>query len=967
MIAADPDTSDALAVTAPASQPERGAAADGAAGLLPGTIVGRYVILHRIGVGGMGEVFAAHDPDLDRRVAVKVLRGTGGHSPDASRGRARLLREALALAKLAHPNVVAVHDVGLHEGAVYLAMEHVDGATLRSWVDVERQPWKRVLEVVLAVGEGVAAAHDANLLHRDIKPENVMLGRDGRVRLMDFGLARTALQTETLDADDAPAAGDGAADALAAQVTGTGVVAGTPKYMAPEQWRGGPIGPAVDQFALCVMAWELLGGERPFSDDGAFARRHVAAASSAPRWLRGVLDVGLAVDCERRYPSVRALLTALRRGEQRQRWRRWGQLAVAASGVTLAFFGYRQHAFGQSLAACERTGDEIFSAWNPERRGALETAVIGTGVSYAADTTEKVLPLLDAYAAQWRGARASACVATEVREEWNDDTAQRALWCIEERKEYLASLVDEFTARPREALEAMVAAAAGLPWLDSCLDPDRLASTPLPPDGDRPAVASVRASVIRASNMAAAGNYAAASALAESALIQARAVSWAPLTSAALRQVGATREHSGDYAGAETAYEDAYFEAAHASVAPESAADAATALVFMLGARLARPADARRWARMADSVLAGLPSERLRRAKLWSSRGALHRAAGEYAEALKNYDLALQTWIEVLGPDHPYIALGLSSLGTTHADLGDRVKATDFHERALTIREASLGGIHPMVGHSRHNLAVTRYELGDYAQARQFAQQALEIREASFGPEHPFVAETLGVLAAGQAASGDLRGAKATLARALSINEKTLGPTHPDVAADLANLAMFHRESGEFPEAAALSQRALIIEEATLGADHPAVALTLHGLGAVRMEVEDFSAAEAAFRRSVAILENTLGMENLDLVEPLTALAECLLAQGANADALRQAERAVALSDAAGGRADSRAAARFVLARAMWTTAGDGDVRRVRARTLAEQALEEMRRPGANARPLAQLEAWLAAHPPETE
>ncbi len=219
-----------------------------------GAAVGRYVILDRIGAGGMGVVYAAYDPELDRRVALKLLRTDRFAAP----GHLRLLREAKALARLTHPNVVAVHDAGTFGDQVFVAMELVEGETLRQWLEAGARSWREVLDRLLAAGRGLAAAHAAGLVHRDFKPENVLLGRDGRVRVVDFGLAKALA-----DAAEEPAAPDSGGE-LASPLTEWGAVLGTPAYMAPEQIRGIAADARSDQFSFCVALYEALYGERPF-------------------------------------------------------------------------------------------------------------------------------------------------------------------------------------------------------------------------------------------------------------------------------------------------------------------------------------------------------------------------------------------------------------------------------------------------------------------------------------------------------------------------------------------------------------------------------------------------------------------------------------------------------------------------------------------------------------------------------
>jgi serine/threonine protein kinase len=267
-----------LAATAAPGPGDAGPAAELAAVTLDrGTLVGRYVVLARLGAGGMGVVFAAYDPELSRKVALKLLHPRLAADADAAArhdARARLVREAQALARLSHPHIVAIHDVGEHRGSVWLAMEYVEGETLATWLQQRRRTWQEVLAVLTPAASGLAAAHAAGLVHRDIKPDNIIVGADGRVRVMDLGLARALGGDEEpgarIDARinaEVPTAAAGDLAGLAARVTRVGAVMGTPAYMSPEQFRGLPVDARADIFAFCVTLWEALMGERPFAGD----------------------------------------------------------------------------------------------------------------------------------------------------------------------------------------------------------------------------------------------------------------------------------------------------------------------------------------------------------------------------------------------------------------------------------------------------------------------------------------------------------------------------------------------------------------------------------------------------------------------------------------------------------------------------------------------------------------------------
>jgi serine/threonine-protein kinase len=272
--------------------------------IAPGTAIGRYVVEGLLGVGGMGIVYAVRDTALGRPVALKVLRA--GHDELSN---ARLAREAQTMAQLSHPNLVSVFELGEWQGRVYLAMERIDGLSLDAWCKARAPRKAEVVHALLEAGRGLAAAHAAGVVHRDFKPGNVLVGRDGRVRVTDFGLARAQR-----------GAGAGTGSMLETQV---GAVLGTPAYMSPEQLAGEPTDARSDQFSFCVTLVEALTGSRPFA---ASSRGELPQAMQRPPLLAGVphslrpaLQRGLAIDRERRFPSMEALFTALRAAQRRPR------------------------------------------------------------------------------------------------------------------------------------------------------------------------------------------------------------------------------------------------------------------------------------------------------------------------------------------------------------------------------------------------------------------------------------------------------------------------------------------------------------------------------------------------------------------------------------------------------------------------------------------------------------------------
>ncbi len=367
-------------------------------------MIGRYQLLEPIGAGAMGVVFAAYDPELDRKVAVKVLRrdrgGDGGRVLEQ-----RLVGEARALAKLAHPNVIAAYEVGRHDGEVFLAMEMVTGSTLTHWLAAEPRPRREVIAAFLQAGLGLAAAHDAGIIHRDFKPDNVLVGDDGRLRVTDFGLASGGLSSG--------ASPSGVLDEVA--LTRTGALAGTPAYMAPEQLEGASASPRSDQFAFAVALWAALYGVRPFAGatvpalalSARAGRLRVLPERDVPAGLRRVLTRALAADPAARWPELRALLEALapyaRPTATRRRIATAAVLAIVLSGGV--GLGLTQR---PTAPSCD-IGAAAASIWDADHRAAVEHAFTAVAPGSTSAIITAIDSALTGYRDAWASARDEAC------------------------------------------------------------------------------------------------------------------------------------------------------------------------------------------------------------------------------------------------------------------------------------------------------------------------------------------------------------------------------------------------------------------------------------------------------------------------------------------------------------------------------------------------------------------------------
>jgi len=408
--------------------------------LLDGQL-GRYVLLARIGVGGMGVVYSAYDPELDRRVALKLLRH--------ARPGDELRDEARAIAKLSHPNVVAVHDVGRVEGATFVAMEYVAGVTLREWLAEPREA-AAILDAFVQAGRGLAAAHAVGLVHRDVKPSNIMIGRDGRARVLDFGLARD---------DDRPGHG------------------GTPAYMAPEQARGERVDARADQYALCVALSEALDGR-----------------GGVPERVTRALRRGLSSDREARFATLDDLLGELAPPPRRRTpWVIASVVAVVALGVATTVAVTRTRA----APTCVRAGDPIVQAWSASQHDALRTAFAATKLPYAAVAGSTIVGQLDGWAARWKLGAEASCKATSIDRVQPAEIHALRQRCLDALLEQLRPIVTLATGADAAIVARADALVAGLPAPERCADVAMLAALPpLPPaERDRDEVAAVRARI----------------------------------------------------------------------------------------------------------------------------------------------------------------------------------------------------------------------------------------------------------------------------------------------------------------------------------------------------------------------------------------------------------------------------------------------------------------------------------------
>jgi tetratricopeptide (TPR) repeat protein len=934
----------------PLAQTEGSDEDEGSFALARGQLVGRFVILSQLGRGGMGTVYSAHDPEIDRSVALKLHHGRSEADTE------RLLREARGLGRISHPNVVTVHDVGTHDGRVWLAMEQIRGRTLDAWLEEGggRRPWREAIAVMRAAASGLVAVHEVGLVHRDFKPANLMIGKDGWVWVMDFGVVRAEGEAAPSGTTDRSTVLHGSSTQVRTALTRTGAMVGTPAYMAPEQFLGRGVDARADQFAFCVVFWQALYGERPFAGRSLtelqFAvlhdrRRPPRSEAGVPRWLRAVIERGLASDPEARWPSMRALLDALETRRRRAVAQRVAVGMVAVTGLAAGAELHRRWAdareLAERIAGCEATADELDGAWSPARRQALHDALLATDVSYAATAAEKTMPWLDRQADAWREARVEACLDADVLGRWDADMLDRSRWCLDERRMELGSLVDELMLADPVAVARATLAASNLNSVGPCRDQAALARLSPPPAADREAIGEVRVELARVTSLHRTGRYATMLEMAHRALARAEALQWRPLAATARASLGVALQETGAYAEAESTLEAAYFEAAN-GVAPEVAFGTANRLVGLVGGRLARHPEGLRWGRHAELALVGLAEDMgLRHASLLINLSEIHDEAGDHDEAIASSRRALSLHEDVLGPDDPLVALAMHRLAISYTRVGNYGEAVALFERALAIHERTLGPDHPEVGNVLQPLTIAYFETGRYDEALAVGQRSLAISEQAFGPDHGNVSNILGALGMIHSGTGDQRRARSYYERALEIRERSLGrdhphvglalnniagtyiragdyaralpfverarsifehklgPEHPDVANALTTLGVIHHRTGAHDQSIALHERALSIREKSLGPTHRDVAGSLGNLATVYYTLDDLARAKPLYERVLTIFEQSLGPSHPAVAQALTDLANVHLATDDHDQAEPLYERALSIYEAA--------------------------------------------------------------------
>lgn len=900
------------------------AAGRGAGPIERGQSIGRYLIVDVLGAGAMGVVYRAYDPDLDRALALKVVDEADRGSTASAREQARLLREAQAMARVNHANVIQVFDVGELNTSVYVAMELVDGATLAEWLVPKRTP-AQILDVFEAAGRGLAAAHAQGLTHRDFKPDNVMVDGAGQPRVLDFGLARASHRpeidesTESLRTTETPVS-------LDTSMTEAGTLLGTPAYMSPEQYRGTPADHRSDQFAFCVALFEALVGRRPFKGNTVPALAASVAQGridlpSRPPVSRGMMQTilrGLSVEPDERHPSMDALLAALRR--QRTKSRSLGVL-VGGAGLAIGAVALVRSSGGASTApppVCHGADEDVAALWSSQRRATIGDRFEAQAGDRGARSWANVEQRVDAYLSGWIEGRTDACEATRVRGEQSESLLDLRIACYDAQLRSVDATLAALESADAIAIDNASDAIGGFSPLDRCTQVERLLdAAPRPTDAS--ALEALEALEARHDALLAQinlGHYEDvlddARALAEDA----EALDHAPILSRCLSVLG----HAESEAGTDTAAAEAFEGALHAAIAADDADAAATAaldLGLSVGYFVADTERGLRTIELARAFARRSPNAEQLQQVATEHEAAIYVRKGEMSKAL-----ALHTTVRDYWQAHED---GTTNVADALLDMGSIYSATGRADEAVAVIE-----------------------------------QAVELRVEAYGPDHPQTANALRELGTGLSKLERFDEAEVQLKRALEIQEDARGRTTRQVAVLLDDLGRVFRARGDLDAAIERHREAYDILAAVEGGEGPPLVVSGLNIGYTLNAAGRREDALAEFVKALEMAERVSGPEHPYVVYAANAAASALVDQKRYDQAYVYAKKALDLDGKSEVPPTLFAETRFIATHALWKDGNVPAATRDRARSLARRAREiYVEGPPQWAPSIEQIDAWL--------
>jgi eukaryotic-like serine/threonine-protein kinase len=935
--------------------------------------IGRYLVHGTLGQGGMGKVLRAHDETLGRDVALKVLHDGRGGSHEQ-----RLLREAQALARLAHPNVVCVYDVDDIDGRLCMAMELVQGTPLHEW-QREPRPWPDVLDVYHQAGRGLAAAHAEGLVHRDFKPANCILDGQGTVKVLDFGLARGVgtepevavaeverTHTGTSHNDDDSVRASRSQRMLEQVLTRTGAMLGTLAYMAPEQLMGKPADPSSDQFAFCVALYEALYGTRPFSGTTAMALLYAIQSEPpafgrgrpglplVPKWLHDVLRRGLSVASHQRYPDMTALLAALERGLARRRRLR----GAALGGVLLAGFGGALALGGvlQGERPCEGLREQPMPAWTEGDRQSVGDAIAATGLPEATRVRERVEDQLDAYAHAWAEARADACEATWVHHEAGEQALARRMACLDERVVHVRAVVEQLGQADTRAAAFATATVDALPALAPCADVEALLRGPAPvPAALAGEAAEIRGLIARSWVSGASGDEVRGVEAADQAVTAAEALAQAPvLRLEALYNRGHLLRMARYWSQARRDLE--------AALALAEQLDDDTRAIDVLSelVLLADDADdvavAAAWFAAIAGKLARLEHEPRRAAQRWWLEGVVAIGARRLDQAVAAAEHAVTLYAKLDPPAEAEQLEALILLGDARRRHGDMVGAEEAFARAVALAQQE--GHLPVVARVLYKQGHLHYVQGRLAAALPLIERAVALRDLFYGPRAAASIRSRLLLSIILQVQGALPQAiaQAALARE-SLDDRVPAQLRGEVHKQLARL---HRAHERWSDAIASYREARSAWQAVPVPDRVELAKLDNDIADCLVLAGEPHTARALYDGVLAVLAVETPPDDPLRAYPLLGRGQLLLAQGEREAGIASLRAALALAPKREEDPTLYAELRWVLGRALRPATGEAPQALGEAVALVRDAREVLAEAGQTKR-VAEIDAWLAS------
>ncbi len=856
--------------------------------------IGRFEIVSVVGRGGMGVVYAARDPRLDRLIALKLVhlepRGPGSSSSST----ARLLQEARALAKLSHPNVVPVHEVMEHDGHLAFAMELVDGGDLQAWRST-RPGWREQIRVLIEAGRGLAAAHAAGLVHRDFKPQNVLVGTDGRARVTDFGLARG------IEGEQAPATEDDSGDVVPAdrRLTRSGALLGTPPYMSPERWKGEPADARSDQFAFGVTAYEVLFAQRPFVGASIPALteailsgrpRPFPPRTAVPRRIRRAILRAMAVDPADRFAGMTPLLDELQRAASPRR-RSALLVALGAIGAGSAVW------LATASSPCGDSAAALADVWSPARAEAMRRTYEESGDARAIEAWAHIGPVLDAHGAQWIAEHSDACEAALVEERETERDMDLRMTCLAGQRRALDALLGQLEALDADATDNSVAAVAQLDDPSRCGDAEALRASPIEPpppqDAERVGVLQDRLAPLQA--MTGLGRGADAADAITGLLADAESVGYTPLLAEAYATLGEIRSAEDAFDEQITANRRA-FELALDAKDDRLAVVSALSLATLFMEERRDDAEAKPWIEQAEAIVRRHRLDGETRCRTELRRCAFHRKRKEIdALRLASQRVEERCTLEEVGP--VVHIMSLTARGGAAMGTGDPAAAEELTHAAAVLAKDTFGPHHPDYAAALHGWGAALFNRGSFEDAQEVLREARGLYVEIYGPSHSRVAALDAARAGVELVTGHHEEALKLLEGAREILR-----THDDQSTleeVLIKLLELHYRTGHVDETRKLGAELIETITAARGGRDPALITVLITLTNLEARDSRWDAAAALVERAERAIVEAVGADHYYMGVALQLRAQIEAGRGDLVRGLEAIDRAIALSIAA--------------------------------------------------------------------